>query len=154
MGGLAGFYAAVATMQNSYTMGSLSCTGVATGNMGGAIGNYFSGSTGLSLSIVAPSSMVVGSCINAGVDGDGSATSLPNTYLYRASGSGVPADMTSGVTTYTVEADMENQSSFSGLTFGASAQNWAMPSANPLSPTGLLSPVLYWQCGSSGIVCP
>jgi hypothetical protein len=81
-----------------------------------------------------------------------STLSIVNSYLYD--NAGTPSQTYAGLTSYTTASQMQTQSNFPGFTFGTNPQNWKMPSANPLSPGGLLSPVLYWQCGSNGIVCP
>lgn len=73
---------------------------------------------------------------------------VTDSYLYE-NGS-VPAQTITGLTSYTTVNEMETQGNFN---FDFTTPIWRMPSANPLSPSGLLSPVLDWQCGSNGIVC-
>lgn len=76
-------------------------------------------------------------------------SSLTDTYLYE-NGS-VNAQTATGLTSYTTVNEMETQGNFSGFDF--TTPIWRMPSVNPISPNGLLSPVLAWQCGNDGIVC-
>lgn len=146
-----GFSGREQNVTNSYSMMTISLTntsGFGTINYGGFAGTSASG-TGISNSYAANPSMTATSApTGLGFVGSGIST-CTNCYLY-ANGN-VPAQTLTGLTSYTTTTQMQTQSNFA---FDFSTPIWKMPSANPLSPSGLLSPVLYWQCGANGIVCP
>ena len=156
---LGGFVGAMngEALTDVYTMGSIAVTGSGSSqpNIGGLIGSATGGSTTTNV-YVAKSSMsktITGGVI-AGIIA-ANPLGAYNTYYYH--NANVPANTygatgISGITTYTTVSEMQTQSNFTGFNF--STPIWKMPSANPLSSDGLLSPVLAWQCGTSGIVCP
>ena len=152
IGGFGGYLNAAnsgAGITNAYTMGSITVTGtVSSSNIGGFAGSNNTTTIPISLSYSALSSIsATGSRGFIGTGGN-----IASSYLYQ--NASVPSDPSSGLTTYTTATQMQTQSNFSSFTFGtASSNNWRMPSANPLSPAGLLSPVQNWQCGANGITC-
>lgn len=139
---------------DSYAMTTLSVTGTAStvGGMGGFIGNAISGVTVARSYSASPSISGAGmrTAAKFGFAGVASGT-FTNDYYY-ANGS-VPTQTVTGLTGYTTSTQMQTQSNYTNFDF-TTTPVWKMPSANPLSPSGLLSPVLFWQCGTNGIVCP
>jgi hypothetical protein len=144
---------------NSYAMTTISVTGSGAQRVGGFIGQLSVGPTipnSVSKSYSASPSMTgSGGNFHGFLGVPNAPADITNSYLY-ANGS-VPSEPDAGVTSLNI-SQMQAQGSFTGFTFGTGItppnQEWKMPSANPLSPNGLLSPVLYWQCGANGIVCP
>ncbi len=135
------------TMSNSYAMGSITVAGTASnGAAGGFIGS--SGSSTITTSYSSASSMSVAIVPNKQGFIGANPTTASSDYFYA--NASVPGNSFGGVTGLTTTTAMQTQSSFTGFTFPGT---WRMPSANPLSPAGLLSPVLNWQCGSNGITC-
>ena len=159
MGGLVGAFNGTTTgvITNSYSNSTLSVSGThaaSTGVLGGFVGNAggSAGAVSISSSYAAnPSISGTGVNYNQGFIGLESAVPTVSTsyYYYNAS---TPSNVyTTGVTSYTTTTQMQTQSNFSSLNF--STPIWRMPAYNPISPSGLLSPVLNWQCGTNGITC-
>jgi len=156
IGGLIGTGVITNSISNSYTMATISSTNTSWMTVGGFLAGNDQNPTTISYA-ANPSISVTGGSNNVSKGFFGSTSgSAAHTNLYMYQNGSVPTDSFTGLTIYTTTTQMQTQTNFSGFTFGtnASVQNWKMPSANPLSPTGLLSPVQYWQCGSNGITCP
>ncbi len=149
MGGFAGAFNNE-TANNNYSMGSITLTGSGSGGaIGGFVGASASGSAVSTSYSAAASINISGLSVNQGAFQDNSDPLTASNDYYYASGS-VGTNSYSGVTGLS-SAQMIVQSNFTGFDF--STPIWRMPSANPLSPGGLLSPVFNWQCGSNGITC-
>lgn len=118
---------------NPENFGSINYGGLA-GSGGGVSNSYAANPSMTGTSAPASAGFTNGTC-NA------------NCYLYE--NGNVPAQTLANLTSYTTVGEMQTQSNFAFFN-----SNWRMPSANPLAPNGLLSPVLAWQCGKNGIVCP
>ncbi len=140
------------SIANSYSMitiGMPTFQPVNGGAAGGLVGNT-SGSITISTSYAAPVSMsAFAAGTIKGFSGVTFSSGLTNVFLYKPSGS-IPADTSTGLTSVTASSDITTQGTFTGFTFSTI---WSMPTANPLSPGSLLSPVLNWQCGANGITC-
>ena len=138
-------------VNTAYTMGTISVSGtVTTPNIGGFAGKILSASFPIQ-TVYSALSSITGTGAN-GFIGGGSGSNIAGSYFYK--NASVPTDAATGITTFTTVTQMQTQSNFSNFTFGTGASTWwRMPSANPLAPAGLLSPVQNWQCGTSGITC-
>lgn len=155
IGGIIGFSVGTATtISDSYSMVTIDVAGVGGSS---AIGGFL-GFLPNPLTLNTNYSAAVSITANAGtvrsfIGGTANVTATDN-YVFE-NGS-VPVTecggTCTGLTTFTTAAQMETQSNFVGFDF--STPIWRMPSANPLSPASLLSPVLDWQCDANGIVCP
>lgn len=156
MGGLVGLsIQEVGTVIDSYAMVSLTMTGAVPGStfceIGGLLGDIEGNAIATRTYSAAP--VVTGpSAEDFGFYGEieGTITFTSNYYYDSAT---VPSQPTppAGLTARTTVAAMQLQSNYSGWDF---TTVWVMPTANPLSPEGILSPVLRWQCGTNGITCP
>lgn len=162
MGGLMGYWDGVGSIANSYTMSTLSVTGVTHSGhnfVAGFIaridddyGNLTVSDSYSAVPSISGSGLSISGGFEAddeGIDNGTPTTTLTNVYLY-ANGS-VPTQTLTGLTSYTTATQMQTQGNFTGFDFTTPV--WIMPTANALSPSSLLSPVLDWQCGSNGIVC-
>jgi len=167
MGGVVGFQQGGGTISNCYSMSTLSVSGTFSsgiGAVGGFIGSINSAGVGVTVSnsyAANASISVTGAAHNQGFFGIevSTAPTVTGDYYFFNSGSTPSNIYTTGVTSYTTTTQMQTQSNFDvnnggSFTFGTNTNNWKMPSANPLSPNSLLSPVQFWQCGSNGITCP
>jgi len=143
------------TITNSYSMGSISVGGTVSAGVGAA-GGFVGVSTSSTISnSYSADSSVSGTGVSflQGFVGVNTSSTFTNVYLYKPN-TNVPADSTTGITTYTTSTQMQTQGNFN---FNFTNPIWTMPTANPLAPSSLLSPVLFWQCGSNGITggsCP
>lgn len=82
--------------------------------------------------------------------------SANNSYRYTYNGTAsYNIGSITALTTYSTATQMQTQSNFSNLTFtsAGSSTGWIMPTANPLAPNGVLSPVPSFICGTNGITC-
>ena len=140
------------TISDSYSMGSVSVPGTNSGlgGFGGFLGQGFG--TTLARSYSAAISVTGTGAANRQdfIGAPGAGPTPVNNYYYKTANVNF-GNSVGGVTAYTTQTQMQTQSNFSGFDF--STPIWRMPTANPLSPNGLLSPVLNWQCGSNGITC-
>ncbi len=159
LGGLVGLSllpsGASLNITNSYTMVSLSLPGTPSGTsfVAGALGRNSGPNNSVVFTKVysaAPSVSGAGATVISGFVALGNAVSITSSYLYQ--NANVPAQTYTGLTSYTTTTQMETESNFVGFDFNVTPV-WRMPSANPLSPNSLLSPVLNWQCGTNGIAC-
>lgn len=144
------------SISNSYTFATLNCGTSSTGTVetGGFAGLVNTTTTGHSISTSYSASPAITATQSGTVQGyigsgSGNAT-LTNNFLYV--NGNVTSQTITGLTNLTTSTQMQMQGTFTGFDF--STPVWKMPSANALAPSGLLSPVLAWQCGSNGIVCP
>lgn len=160
-GSLGGFVGVGAhgVIEDSYATGAV--TNTLGGNAcaepenvtGGFVGEYNTNADSIVVrrSIAAPASVdpgfpgftfLGGTC---GLDAP-SAGYTDNVYVYKDVGA--LADI---VPVTEVNAAPESSASYAALDF---VSTWSMPTANPNNPHGLLMPVLTWECGTEGIVCP
>lgn len=128
-------------VEDSYAVGSVFVT------TDGAAGGLVGWADGIVERCYAAAPAVAGSTNGFAFTGGGSA---PITNSYFHDNGAVPAQTVPGVSGLS-SASMQQSSSFAGFAFGTT---WVMPSLNPLSPGSLRMPVLAWQCGRSGVVCP
>lgn len=150
-GGLSG-YSSSSTINDSYSLGSVTTNGSSAGGFG-AVGGFVGQSVGSVFNRDYSGAFTLSGNTTNNVGGyigiaNGIASSWSGNYFYD--GPNVPSQSISGVTSYTTTIQMQTQSNFTSFSFPTI---WRMPTANPLSPNGLLSPVLNWQCGSNGITC-
>lgn len=149
IGGIVG-YLDDGSIEDSYSMITHDMAGgePTNGGASGGLVGYMGGTVTTSYS--AASAMdAVASGTAYGFSGNQVVAGITSCYYYN-NGS-VPVDSSTGVTNLDTQLAMETQGSYTGFDFGS---DWAMPDANALSPDGILSPVLQWQCGSNGINCP
>jgi len=142
------------TITNSYTMVSVSVNNSVTTSFN-TIGGFFTRGNGSStVSITTsysadPSITGTNETLNSFYGSTGGTLTTTNDYYY-ANGSVPDNQNGSGITHLSSAAAMQTQSNFTGFNFSTV---WTMPTANPNAPSGLLSPVLQWQCGLNGVVC-
>jgi hypothetical protein len=157
IGGMIGWAGGAGVIvDNSYVMSTIDSTGnngngyTAQGGFYGRTGNG-SGAITISTSYSAAAAITASGGASGGFVGNTPfGRTLVNDVLYKTAS--IPADTSTGLTSYTTSAQMENQSNYTGFDFATPI--WVMPTANPLAPAGLLSPVLKWQCNRNGITCP
>jgi len=154
LGGISGDVTST-TISNSYSMVTLSSSGPVKSSFafaGGFIGTEHGSSTVTHSYSASPSMASISFSNSEGFIGDGGGlTTVTGSYLYN-NGNVVNQTLT-GLTSLN-STQIHTQGSFTNFTFGTSStNNWSMPTANPLSPGAVLSPVQLWQCGIKGITC-
>jgi len=122
---------------------------LAENNQGCIAGKFNAGAT-LTTSYASCTS-IASLALTGAVCGQDAGTTFTDVFYYN--NGAVPAQGDPGIAALASKTAMENQGNYTNFDF---TNNWKKPSANPLSPynPAVLSPVLAWQCGKQGIVCP
>lgn len=159
VGGLIGTFALFGNAANGMTLADSYATGTVSvavgeggsGAAGGLIGRLEYGDVLTSYAAVrrGPESGPVKAFVGVQTGG-----TICGSYAWTTAD--IPAQSIMGVTGLS-DAQIVNPASFTALSFGA-LEEWAVPTANPLSPISpgsapLLGPVPTWQCGKDGVVC-
>lgn len=142
VGGFVG-YNISAAITDSYSLGSVTAT---AGSAAGFVSRNDSSITRAYSAAPTVSGTTAFAFVDSNYPG-----SLANVFYYD--NGAVPSDANAiGLdSTNTAGAGMQNSDSFTGFNF--SGLVWARPTVNPLTPGGLLFPVLTWQCGQNGVSC-